>query len=99
MWHGRIKTHFKNNRFKNKEDVPEILERRRSNKKSKLSDEDEAGPSRKMHCWGISNFLPGIPEGKDDFRIKNYQRILNEQHNYPAHKQNGKFIDRLMKKT
>ena len=67
--------------------------------KSKLSDKDEAGPSRKMHCWGISNFLPEIPEGEHDFTIKNYQIILNEQHNYPAHKQNGELIDRLMKKT
>ena len=98
LWHGRIKTHFKNNRFRNK-DVLEILERRRSNQKSKLSDEDEAGPSRKICCWGISNSLPEIPEGENDFTIKNYHRILNEQHNYPAHKQNGQLIDRLMKKT
>ena len=35
LWHGRIKTHFKNNRIRNK-DAPEILERRRSNQKSKL---------------------------------------------------------------
>ena len=33
---------------------------------------------------GLSNFLPEIPEGEDDFTIKNYQRILNEQHNYTA---------------
>ena len=85
LWHGRIKTHFKKNRFRNKEDVPEILERRRSNQKSKLSDEDQAGPSRKMYCWGISNFLPEIPEREDYFTIKNCQRILTEQHNYPAH--------------
>ena len=52
-----------------------------------------------MRCWCISNFWPEIPEGEDDFTIKNYQRILNEQHNYPAHKQNGELIDRLMKKT
>ena len=45
-----------------------------------------------MRCWGISNFLPEIPEG-------NHQRILKEQHNYPAHKQNGELINRLMKKT
>ena len=52
-----------------------------------------------MRCWGINNFLPEIPEGEDDFTIKNYQRILNELHNYPAHKQNGELIDSLMKKT
>ena len=52
-----------------------------------------------MRCWGISNFWPEIPEGEDDFTIKNYQRILNEQHNYPAQKQNGEFIDRLLKKA
>ena len=50
LWHGKIKIHFKNERFRNKEDVPEILKRRCSNKKSKLSGKDEAGPSRKMHC-------------------------------------------------
>ena len=33
LWHQRIKIHFKNNQFRNKEDVPEILERRRSDKK------------------------------------------------------------------
>ena len=77
----------------------EILERRRSNQKIKLSDEGEAGPSGRMHCWGISNYLPEIPEGEDDFTIKNYQRIINEQHNYPAHKQNGELVDRLIKKT
>ena len=77
----------------------EILERRRLNQKIKLSDEDEAGPSGRMHCCGISNFLPEIPEGEDDFTIKNYQRIINEQHNYPAHKQNGELVDRLIKKT
>ena len=75
LWHGRIKTHFKNNQFRNKEDIPEILDTRRSNKKSKLSDEDEAGPSRKMCCWRIGNFLPEIPKGKNNFTIKNYQKI------------------------
>ena len=52
-----------------------------------------------MRCWGINNFLPEIPQGEDDFTIKNYQRILNELHNYPVHKQNGELIDSLMKKT
>ena len=33
LWQERIKTHFTNNQFRNKEDIPEILERRRSNKK------------------------------------------------------------------
>ena len=99
LWHQRIKTHFKNNQFRNKENVPEILKGRRSNQKIKLSDEDDAGPSRKMRCWGISNFLPEILEREDDFTIKNYQRILNKQHNYPAHKHNGELIDRLIKNT
>ena len=81
LWHWRIKTHFKKNRFRNKEDVPEILERRHSNQKSKLSDEDQAGPSRKMCCWVISYFVPDIPDGEDYFTIKNCQRILTEQHN------------------
>ena len=52
-----------------------------------------------MCCWRLSNFLPEIPEGEDDFTIKNYQRIINEQHNYPVHKQNGELLDRLIKKT
>ena len=52
-----------------------------------------------MRCWGLNNFLPEIPEGEDDFTTKNCQRILNELHNYPAHKQNGELTDRLMKKT
>ena len=77
----------------------EILEGRRSNQKIKLSDEGEASPSGRMHCWGISNSLPEIPEGEDNFTIKNYQRIINKQHNYPTHKQNREFVDRLIKKT
>ena len=77
----------------------EILEGRRSNQKIKLSDDGEAGSSGRMHCWGIRNFLPEILEGEDDFTIKNYQRTINEQHNYPTHKQNGEFFDRLIKKT
>ena len=52
-----------------------------------------------MRCWDISNFLPEIPKGEDDSTIKNYQRILNEQYNYPLHTQNGELIDRLIKKT
>ena len=99
LWHGRIKAHFKNNRFRNKKDIPEILERKHWNKNNKLSDEDEAGPSRKMPCWGVRNFLPEVPEGEDHFAIKIYQRKLKEQHNNSAYKQNGELIDRLMKKT
>ena len=78
LWHGRIKTHFKKNRFRNNEDVPEILERRLSNQKSKLSGEDQAGPSRKMCCWVISNFLPEIPDGEDYFTIKNMSKNINQ---------------------
>ena len=77
----------------------EILERRRSNQKIKLSDEGETGPSGRMHSWGMSNFLPEIFEVEDNLTIKNYQRIINEQHNYPAHKQNGALVNRLIKKT
>ena len=82
LWYGIIK-HI-NNWFENKEGVPEILERGRLNQKSKLSDEDVEWPSGRMCCWRLSNFLPEIPEGEDDFTIKNYQRILKEQHNYTA---------------
>ena len=85
LWHGRIKTHFKKNRFRNKEDVPEILERRLSNQKSKLSGEDQAGPSRKMCCWVISNFCQKFLMGKTILQSKICQRILTKQHNYPAH--------------
>ena len=70
LWHGRIKTHFKNNQFRNKEDVPEILESMCSNQKSKLSDEDEAEPSRKMSCWGISNFCQKFLKRKTTLQSK-----------------------------
>ena len=47
----------------------------------------------------MSNFLPEIFEVEDNLTIKNYQRIINEQHDYPAHKQNGALVNRLIKKT
>ena len=45
--------------------------------------------------------MPENPKGEDDFAVKNYQTILSEQHNCPAHKhkQNIELINSLMKKT
>ena len=101
LWHGRIKTQFKNNRFRLRDTIPEILAKRQKfGKKRKSADNiEEQTPKKITRCWGVDNFLPDIPEGEDDFTWQKFQQILKEQHNQPLHKQSTEIIDRTMKKT
>ena len=100
LWHGRIKTQFRNKRYRTKYAIPEILaNRKKFGGKRKAANNLEGETSRKItRCWGVDNFLSGMPEGDYDFTLKKFQQVLREQHNQPLHKQNSKVIDRMMRK-
>ena len=100
LWHGRIKTQFKNKRYRIKEAIPEILANRQTfGGKKKAGNNLEGETSKKItRCWGVDNFLPEMPEGDDDFTLRKFQQVLREEHNQPLHKQNSELIDRMMRR-
>ena len=99
MWHGRLKNHFKSQRFRWKENTPEIILKRQLYGKRKSSADKLAEPRRKKLCWGMENFLPDLPEGEDDTTYSRYQQDLKEQHNLRKESRDKSVISILMNKT
>ena len=81
LWHGRLKNHFKSQRFRCKENIPEIILKRQLYGKRKSNADKLAESGRKKLCWAMENFLPDFPEGEDDTTYSRYQQDLKEQHN------------------
>ena len=89
LWHGELRTHLKNHRFRNRENIPEILKKRSIYGKRNASEEttSEMVPA---------NF-PDLPE-EDEHTWNTYQMQLKEQHNLHNHKKDHALVNRLMKK-
>ena len=101
LWHRKLRTHFKNHRFRNRENIPEILKKRSIYGKRNASEQttSERVPAKKVPCWGFINFFPDLPEGEDEHIWNTYQMQLKEQHNLQNHKKDHALINRLMRKT
>ena len=101
LWHRKLRTHFKNHRFRNRENIPEILKKRSIYGKRNASEQttSEIVPAKKVPCWGAINFFPDLPEGDDEHTWNTYQMQLEEQHNLQNHKKDHALINRLMRKT
>ena len=101
LWHRKLRTHFKNHRFRNRENIPEILKKRSIYGKRNASEQttSEMVPAKKVPCWGAINFFPDLPEGDDEHTWNTYQMQLEEQHNLQNHKKDHTLINRLMRKT
>ena len=101
LWHRKLRTHFKNYRFRNRENIPEILKKRSIYGKRNASEQttSERVPAKKVPCWGFINFFPDLPEGEDEHIWNTYQMQLKEQHNLQNHKKDHALINRLIRKT
>ena len=100
LWHGKLRTHFKNHCIRNRENISEILKKRPIYGKGNASEQttSEMVPAKKVPCWGIINFFPDVPEGEDEHTWNTYQMQLKEQHNLQNHKKDHALINRLMRK-
>ena len=99
LWHSRVKSYFKNHRFRHKHDIPEIIEKKKIYGKRKLGQDVDNEISVKKACFVVKNFLPVLPEGEDGFTWDRYQSELKEQSGLPKDRRNSEFIIRLMDKT
>ena len=81
LWHGRLKIHFKSQRFGCKENIPEVTLKRQLYGKRKSNAGKSSQPKRKKLCWGMENFVPDLREGEDDTTYSRYLRDLKEHHN------------------
>ena len=101
LWHRKLRTHFKNYRFRNRENIPEILKKRSIYGKRNASEQTtrERVPAKKVPCWGVINFFPDLLEGEDEDTWNTYQMQLKEQHNLQNHKKDHALINRLIRKT
>ena len=101
LWHRKLRTHFKNHRFRNRENIPEILKKRSIYGKRNASEQttSEMVPAKKVPWWGAINFFPDLSEGDDEHTWNTYQMQLEEQHNLQNHKKDHALINRLMRKT
>ena len=86
LWHGRLKSYFKSQQFRCKENIPEVMLKCQLYGKRKSNADKLAEQRRKKLCWGIENFLPDLPEGEDDTTSSRYQQDLNEY--YTLRKEN-----------
>ena len=101
LWHRKLRTHFKNYRFRNRENIPEILKKRSIYGKRNASEQttSERVPAKKVTGWGVINFFPDLLEGEDEDTWNTYQMQLKEQHNLQNHKKDHALINRLIRKT
>ena len=101
LWHGKLRTHFKNHCIRNRENISEILKKRPIYGKGNASEQttSEMVPAKNVPCWGIINFFPDVPEGEDEHTWNTYQMQLKELHNLQNHKNDHALINRLMRKT
>ena len=101
LWHRKLRTHFKNHRFRNRENIPEILKKRSIYGKRNASEQttSEMVPAKKDPCWRVINFFLDLPEGEDERTWNTYQMQVKEQHNLQNHKKDHDLINRLMRKT
>ena len=99
LWHGRLKNHFKSQRFGCKDNIPEIILKRQLCGKRKSNADKSAEPKRKKLCWGMENFVPDWREGEDDTTYSRCQRDLKEHHNLRKKSCDKWVISILMNKT
>ena len=81
FWVRRLRTHFKNSRSKNCENLPVILSKRATFSKRKMGDENVADENNKKarRAWGIQNYLPEREEGEDEISQAELVEIVQKQ--------------------
>ena len=99
LWHDRLISCFKNKRSRNKENIPEIIQKRMKFGKKRNNEETAECPNPKRMCWGMKNFLPDLEEGEDELTINRYKDDLKSQARYTEKRQNKELVKRLMSKT
>ena len=99
LWHGRLKNHFKSQRFRWKENIPEIILKCQLYGKRKSNADKSTEPRRKKLCWGMENLFPDLLEGEDDTTCSLYQQDLKEQLNLRKESRDKSVISILMNKT
>ena len=76
-WH--LVTYYKNQRFRCKLDIPEILQKRAVYRKRK-GENEESIPVKQIHqVWGVPNFLPYFEEGEDNQSMNHHSEVLKSQ--------------------
>ena len=99
LWYSRVKSYFKNHRFRHKHYIPEIIETKKIYGKRKLDQDVENEIFVKKACFGVKNLLPVLPEGEDAFTWDRYQSELKEQSSLAKDRRNSELTKRLMDKT
>ena len=99
LWHSRIKSYFKNHRFRTSTDIPEIIQKKKIYGKRKDDAVVQNDSTSKKICFGVQNFLPDLPEGEDAHTWEKYQKELQNQMALTKEKRNKEFVRQLMEKT
>ena len=79
LWHSRIKSYFKNHRFRTSTVIPEIIQKKKIYGKRKDGAVVQNDSTSKKICFGVQNFLPDLPEGEDPHTWEKYQKELQNQ--------------------
>lgn len=100
FFHRRLKTHFKNSRSANTENIPEILQKRATFGKRKASNNINENEVKKARmAWGVLNYLPNTEDGEDDVSQNKYIEILQKQNSIAQHKRDASQIKLALNKT
>ena len=99
LWHSRIKSYFKNHRFRTSTDIPEIIQKKKIYGKRKDDAVVQNDSTYKKICFGVQNFLPDLPEGEDAHTWEKYQKELQNQMALTKEKRNKEFVRQLMEKN
>ena len=97
--HGRLKIYFKSQRFRCKENIPEITLKHQLYGKHKSNADKLSESKRKKLCWGTEYSLLDLPEGEGDTTYLRHQQDLKEQDNLRKEGHDKSVISILMNKT
>ena len=98
-WRNRLVTYYKNQRFRCKLDIPEILQKRAVYRKRK-GENEESIPVKQIHqVWGVPNFLPYFEEGEDNQSMNHHSEVLKSQSRLSEERRNKDTIRILTEKT
>ena len=90
IWKARLRTHFKNARYRHGDDIPCIIAN---------APGQEIAVKKACRAWGIPNYLPDCCEGEDEASQEIHVTRLVEQSKLSELKQNAATVQLSMNKT
>ena len=103
FWHAKLKTHFKNTRVKNKENIPEIFAKRATFSRKRNTPEQfdigQHSQRKSFRACGVKNYIVAMYEGEDVNSLEKHVKRLKEQSTYSAVRKDDSIISLSMDKT